>query len=175
MSREAWAELLRTQAGLGFIRTRRGVAPVGDVRRSEGERALQSGESIRDGDGRGAVAVPLKVGDSVIGVVDARREGEAAWSPEDVALVESLAEQLALALESARLYQDTQRRAAREQLLGEVTARMRETLDVQSVLETAADELYQALGLDKVVIRLTAKESNNYESPVMAKGQRTHG
>jgi hypothetical protein len=31
---------------------------------------------------------------------------------------------------------------------------MRESLDIQRVLETAADELYQAFGLDKVVIRM---------------------
>jgi hypothetical protein len=39
-------------------------------------------------------------------------------------------------------------------LTGEVTARMRETLDMEAVLKTAANEMYQALGLGKIVIRL---------------------
>jgi GAF domain-containing protein len=77
-----------------------------------------------------------------------------------MSLVERVSDQLGVALESARLYQDTQRRAAREQLTGEVTARMRETLDVETVLKTAADEMYQALGLDEIVIRLATEGMN---------------
>ncbi|MFN2291437.1 MAG: hypothetical protein ACK2UC_09635, partial [Anaerolineae bacterium] len=70
--------------------------------------------------------------------------------------VETLSEQLGLALEGARLYQDTQRRAARDRLLGEVTARMRESLEMETLLRTAASEMRQALGLDDLVVRLTA-------------------
>jgi hypothetical protein len=52
------------------------------------------------------------------------------------------------------LYHTTQRRAAQERLIGEVTARMRETLDVEAVVKTAADEIYKVLELDEVVVRL---------------------
>jgi hypothetical protein len=38
---------------------------------------------------------------------------------------------------------------------------MRESLDVRRVLETTAEELYEALGLDKVVIRLSDEESRS--------------
>lgn len=62
--------------------------------------------------------------------------------------METLAGQLGMALESARLYRDTQRRAAQERLVGEVTARMRQTLDVNAVLDTAVDEIVRALGLE---------------------------
>ena len=61
------------------------------------------------------------------------------------------------ALESARLYQDTQRHAAEEQLLGEVTARMRETLSLDTVLRTAIHEMGSALGLPKVEVRMVSK------------------
>jgi GAF domain-containing protein len=60
-----------------------------------------------------------------------------------------VAGQLGLALESARLYQDTQRRAAQEQLVGEVTSRMRETLDVEKVLQkqdNTEEELLREIG-----------------------------
>ncbi len=61
---------------------------------------------------------------------------------------------LTRALESARLYQDAQRRAARERLVSDVTTRMRETLDVDTVLQTAVREMRQVLGLHDVTVRL---------------------
>jgi GAF domain-containing protein len=158
LSRAAWGRLLQTTAGLGFLRNVRGTSPAGDLWRPEMETALNSGETTIGGDGNQGLAIPITVAGRVIGVVDARKpDGADEWSSEDVELMETLAEQLSIALDSARLYQDTQRRAAQDRMLGEVTARLRETLDVRTVLETAVDEMYQTLGLDKVAIHL-AKE-----------------
>jgi predicted Zn-dependent protease len=61
---------------------------------------------------------------------------------------------LAQTVESLRLLDETQRRAARERLTGEVTARMRETLDVDTVLQTAVREIGHALGLAALDVRL---------------------
>ena len=71
-----------------------------------------------------------------------------------VGLLQTLSEELGLALDSARLYQTTQRRAAEDRLVGEITARMRETLDVDTVLQTAVSEIGQTLGISKVEVRL---------------------
>jgi GAF domain-containing protein len=65
-----------------------------------------------------------------------------------------------VALESARLYQDTQRRAAQERLVGEVTAHMRETLDIDTVLQIAARELGEVFGLPEVYIYLAEEPGN---------------
>jgi len=51
-------------------------------------------------------------------------------------------------LESARLYEDTRRRAANERLLGDITAHIRSTLDVDTILRTAAQELQRVLALE---------------------------
>jgi GAF domain-containing protein len=75
-------------------------------------------------------------------------------NPDDIALVEGISEQFALAAENLRLLDDTQRRAARERVVGEVTARMRETLDMDAVLATTAREIGEALGLHDVTIEM---------------------
>jgi GAF domain-containing protein len=90
-------------------------------------------------------------------VINGRKSGGSGqWTQEEIALMQTLAEQSALALESARLYQDTRRRAARERMVGEVTGRIRETLSVEAVLKTAVDEIRQALQLERLVVRLGA-------------------
>jgi GAF domain-containing protein len=156
LSRQAWSELLRTRPDLGFLSDERGTFPAGDLWEPQMEAALRRGETaLGDGDGT-TLAMPIKVRGQVIGVIDAHKsDGAGKWTAEEAALMETLTEQLGVALESARLYQDTQRRAARERLTSQVTARVRESLDMETVLKTAVQEVRQALGLPEVVIRLT--------------------
>ncbi len=158
MSAKAWQELSRARPDLVYRYDPHDVLTGEGRWREEMEQAVRERRPIVASDGSGAVlALPLKVREQVVGVLDARKpEGSGEWTAEDLAVMETLAEQLGVALESARLYQETQQRAARDRLVSQVTNRMRESLDVRRVLETAADEIYQTLGLEKVVIRLAA-------------------
>jgi len=163
LSRDAWQELLRAEPDLGFLSRRQETVPAGDLWRTEMKEAIDQGETrLGDGDSR-TVAIPIKVSDQVVGVVDGRKpDGSGEWSPEEIELLEAFTDQLNVALEGARLYQDSQRRAVQEQLVGEVTARMRATLDVENVLKTAVDEISGALGLAALDLRLgTEPDSDN--------------
>jgi len=149
---KAWAELLRARPDLAYRSDERGVISAEDVWRPEMEQALQRGEIVRsdgaDSDGKLSLAVPIEVRGNVIAVLDTYKPAEAGeWTPEEVSTLEALADQLGQALESARLYEDAQRRAAYEQLTGEITARMRSSLDVDTVLQTAVREMRRVLGL----------------------------
>ncbi len=155
LSREAWQELLRAQPDLGYVRDVHGLAPVHGGWQPEAEMALRTGETVVGQDGAANLVVPIKVHGRVIGVVDAHKStGSEGWTAEQVALLRTFSEQLATALDSARLYQDTQLRAAEDRLVSEITARMRETLDVDTVLRTAVQEMGKALGIPRVEIRL---------------------
>jgi len=164
LSRQAWSELLRARPGLGERYDPHGILPTTDQWRQDMKLATQKGETVVSQNGSTTtLATPIKVRDLVIGVLDAHKSagergrqgaGERGWTAEEITLLETLADQLGVALENARLYQDTQRRAVRERLTGEVTARMRETLDVDTVLQTAVREIGEALGLHDVTIRL---------------------
>jgi GAF domain-containing protein len=159
LTRQAWQSLQAGRA-LGFYSNARATAPAGDLWQPEMKSALQTGSTTRDeGDAR-RLAVPVKVRGEVIGVIDFSKSAKgSAWTAEEIALTESLTEQLGTALESARLYQDTQRRAAREQIIGQITSRMRATLDVETVLETALNEIHRAMELDEVTIHLATGEA----------------
>jgi GAF domain-containing protein/HAMP domain-containing protein len=103
----------------------------------------------------GVVALPLRIREQEIGRMQVRKPVEAGpWTESEIEILNTLLEQLGVALEGARLFQETQRRAERERMIGAVTAQIRETLDVETVLRTAAQEIYEALGLQAVMIRL---------------------
>jgi GAF domain-containing protein/HAMP domain-containing protein len=154
ISREAWAQLVHAQPDLGYWCDPQGVHPPEGPWQPEMIQATQEGQTVQVG--MPTVAIPVKVHDHVVGVVRLRKTDDAgAWTAEELALMETLTDQLSVALESARLYQDTQRRAARERLAGEITARMRESLDMDTVLQTAIREMGKALGLGKVEVRMS--------------------
>jgi GAF domain-containing protein len=163
LSRVAWQQMFRAHADLGFLSDERGTIPAGDLWEPQMQKAVQTGESTPDeGDPAASVAIPIKVRGQVIGVVDGRKpDGSGRWTPEEIEILETLTEQLNVALESARLYDDTQRRAARERLIGEVTGRMRETLDVDAVLQSAVREIRQALELGRVAVRLAVRHEDD--------------
>jgi GAF domain-containing protein len=155
LSGKSWKELLHTQPDLGFLRDGRGILPAGDVWRPAMEAALRTGQAALRNDSATSLAMPVKVRGQVIGVIDAHKpDGAGAWTTEEITLLRTLSDQLGVALESARLYQDAQRRAARERLTGEITDRMRETLDVDTVLQTAVREMRQILDLAEAEVRL---------------------
>jgi hypothetical protein len=95
----------------------------------------------------------------------------------------TLAVQAAIALESMRLLDETRRRATRERLTSEVTARIRETLGMETVLKTAVQEVRQALGPPEVVIRLatsppspcTTGGGRNGDEPAQSDGKERIG
>ncbi len=114
---------------------------------------------------RAGLAVPIVLRGQTIGVLgiedpDASQgpgqAGRERWSDEEVALLEEVGQQLALALENARLFEETQRRAERERLITNITARIRSSTDMLGVLETTATELGKALGTSRVLVRLTS-------------------
>jgi len=164
LSHQAWTEMLRAQPNLGFIKNQRGVSRADNLWRPAMRTALQTGEPSLGDSNRTRLAIPIKIRDQVIGVIDAHKP-EGAWTPEEIVLVESLTEQMGVALESARLYQDSQRRAAQERLIGEVTSRIRESLDIETVLKTTASEMRQALDLDNLVIRLATPGTDGASKP----------
>ncbi len=158
LSYQAWAEVLKEQGELGYIDNVAGTsivkgAPMPDAMQLAGREAtiVQEEETV-------SIPVTVQEGEGVLGVVRLRKpEGTGAWTPDQVSLMQDIVQQLGVALERARLYQDSQQVAIRERLVSEATSRMRQTLDVEAVLKTAADEIYQALQLDEIVVRLATK------------------
>jgi GAF domain-containing protein len=79
------------------------------------------------------------------------------WTPEEKALVETISEQLAQTVENLRLFGDTQQQAARERLTREITDKMRESPDIDSIIHTGLTELARALGVPRTYVKLTPK------------------
>ncbi len=110
---------------------------------------------ISTGEEKRQMVAPIRLrGQSIGSIVLRQDKNEEPWTPEEVAMMEEVSAQVALALENARLLEETQRRAARERLTGEITARMRETLDVDTILQTAIREIGETLDISRIKLRM---------------------
>lgn len=158
LSREAWHRVIQSRQTTGYVRNVTGIAATEHLR-PQVQRAILSGAVVRSEGNSTVLAMPITVRGQVIGAIEARVSARRdRWSEDQTALLATLTEQLGVALESARLYQDSLRRATQEQVIGAVTGRMRETLEPEVVLETAANEIREALGLDWLEVRLATPE-----------------
>lgn len=156
LSRELWAKFLRARSNLGYIASKGSARTVASPKTWYPELAVaeQSGKAVR-ADGK-CLAVPIKLRDNVIGVFRLqKRQNEPEWSDEEIQLVQSISDQVSSALESARLYAETQRRAERERLAGEITAKLRATNDPQEILKSAVQELRRALDASQAQVLIT--------------------
>jgi len=118
-------------------------------------RAVDSGALVAEGEG---AAVPLVINRQVVGAIGGQHPDGRPWTDEELALIEDVTGRLAQTIESLRLFDETQRRATQERLVSTVTGRMRETLDVETVLQTAAREIGEALGFLALDVRLDTEE-----------------
>jgi len=105
--------------------------------------------------GVAAVAnIPLRIRDRVIGQVVVLRTTPGPFSEVAIRLYETLGDQAAVALERARLTEEAQQRAQREQLARQITEQIRRASDMKRALQTTAAELSRALAAPYVSIEL---------------------
>jgi len=122
------------------------IEPVSDEP-NEVIKAWESERPIKTTSASGSnLAVPLRLRDTTLGVI--RLKINSNQIPQELTeIVKEIGERLALSLDNARLIESTQRSAARERLITEITSKFRETLDIETVLQTATDEISKSLGL----------------------------
>lgn len=106
-----------------------------------------------NGDEQDTLTVPIKLRDQVIGTLNIRpNAGSREWSEDEVNIAQAVTERLGLALDNARLFEETSSRASRERLVTDITTKIRSTTDPQEMISTAVEELRRVLNVKKIEI-----------------------
>ncbi len=110
------------------------------------------------------IFVPLFLGQKAIGAMSVQSYDHAAYDESDLALLTGIANHVAVALENARLYTETQRRAEREALVNAITQKIQGTLTVEKALETAVAELGRVFQAPYAVAEIVLSGQENGRS-----------
>ncbi|MBM3124600.1 MAG: GAF domain-containing protein [Chloroflexi bacterium] len=102
------------------------------------------------------IEIPLTLRDQVIGQINMTASEE--WTPEQKNLIETIAAQTALALENARLVEESQSIAVREKIANEIISKIWSSTSIDSILQTTVRELGRALEAAQVDIELRMGE-----------------
>jgi GAF domain-containing protein/HAMP domain-containing protein len=142
LTHQSWVERLALRReSLAFAYDLAEVAPVSAVDPAEAN-------------GGKKVAALLVVQNEPIGELVVNAPPQRGLSADAQALVAAVAQQLAQKAENLRLFEQTQQRAAREQLARQISDKVRASRDIESALKTAAEELSKALGTARAVVDL---------------------
>jgi GAF domain-containing protein len=101
------------------------------------------------------LSLPITFREQVLGHIYLKREEEQEpWSQEDIILADQAVSQIALALENARLLQEAQRLASREQQINLISTKVRSSTHAETILQNTIRELGRTLGTSRTFIQL---------------------
>ncbi len=108
-----------------------------------GEAALSSSDSRQRAEN--LLELPIQLRDQVIGSLVLEPEAGHPIGEQERILIESVINQAALALENARLLDETRQRADQEMITAGISTRIWSSTDIEMILQTALNELGTSL------------------------------
>lgn len=119
------------------------------------DKALELGAKVSGKHSKSWLGVPLLIGNEAIGAMVVQdNEREKRFDEDDLRMMNTLASQVAVVARNTQLLENTRQKAERERLLFEITSKIRRSTDIQSILQTTANELGIALDARRAHIEI---------------------
>ncbi len=119
---------------------------------------INSGVVILDQDERGShMMIPVKLRGEIVGILNVKADDNRKWTRDDIDIVAAIVERAALSIENSRLLVESQRAAEKERVIGEISARIGASTQIETILKTAMQELGTALPDTDIAIQFQGK------------------
>jgi GAF domain-containing protein len=163
--RTEWKTFLQQDMKIGYRQTLRGgQALQRPIQNEEIRQALREGRVVvlqaNNNQAGPSLTVPVKLRGQTLGILNITAPKNRKWNQDEINLAQAISDRLALALDNARLLQESQRRAAKEAKIGEVTAKIGASINMRNVLQTAVEELGRALPGSEIMIQFQNSQEN---------------
>lgn len=159
---QEWSREIEQREHTSYVYTPIGVIAQSQMTSQEIQNQIDRGEMVLHisdpnpitGNITSTLAIPVLLGGRTIGMIQLQEVGlqRREWSEDEVTAVRAVADQVSQAMERARLFEKTLRRADRERKALEITSKIRATTDAQRMIEIAVEELQKALQASKTQI-----------------------
>lgn len=165
--KEGWKTFAQEEGMIGYYQSLSGGRKLAHpVDTDEINQAMFRGEVlVFHADGKTSeptLVVPIKLREQIIGVMHIKSPSrDRQWTTSEINLTEAVSERLSLALENARLIQESQRKVIKEQTISEITGRIGSSINLDNVLLTAVEELGRTIPGSEVTIKLKNENTGN--------------
>ncbi|MCS6993273.1 MAG: diguanylate cyclase [Anaerolineales bacterium] len=112
------------------------------------------------------LGIPLMVGENIIGVLSGQSYQPDAFSPQRIAMLETIALQAAIALQNAALFEETRRRAAELSILYDIALALSRAVELERVMRVLFEKCRQVLPMDAFYIALYDRETHLLSHPL---------
>ncbi|MEK6753347.1 MAG: GAF domain-containing protein [Chloroflexota bacterium] len=160
---ESWGEFSNNEEAIGYHQTlTSGEKLAKPIDTAEIRQVMNRGSSMvynaSETNQEASIVIPIKLRGQVIGALKINApEQDRTWTRDEVNLAETISERLSLSIENARLIQESQRHAFKEQTISEVTGKISASINLKNVLQTAVEELGRAMPGSEVIIEFEQK------------------
>jgi len=137
-----WSDFTRTQKLTGIQRKKANATLLKEPLAADG----LNGDNILD--------LPINLRGKKIGVLKVKAADEHQWTEDEIDIASAIIERAAIAMENVRLLNEAQRRAARERVIGDISASISTFSSMEGVLRTAVQQLGRRMGGAEVTIEL---------------------
>ena len=110
---------------------------------------------------RAEAAIPLKVGERILGVIDVQSTEPYAFSEETMQMLQLLADQVAIGITTTELFAESQEHLSQHRLLHHITTSAASGTTLEEALDSAVRGLQVTLGGDRVSILMPDAEKKN--------------
>ena len=161
ISERGWKTLLQKTKALGFVSMMHGeLLSSGNELEQSAKEKMTRGEAMLSMDQR-TLNAPIIARGQTIGMMRLVKPSYAEpWKRDEIEDIKTLSAQISNALESARLYDEAQRRADAERLTSEISDSIRGSTNIESILQNTIRELGQKLGATRTYVQLGIDSSN---------------
>jgi len=108
-----------------------------------------------DGDDKSTqMTIPMKLRGEIVGMLNIKTDDERTWSTDEMDIITAIIERAALSIENARLLNESQKRAIREQTISQISAKIGSGIEIETILKTAVRELGTQIGGARVTVEI---------------------
>jgi GAF domain-containing protein len=112
------------------------------------------------------LAVPIILRGEVLGGLQVSEASQAReWTEDDLTFMQAVADQVALALDNARLIEEAERRAERERLVADISGRMFAANDLETIVQIASEELGRVLQVKQTTVKVRSELAAQFIQP----------
>lgn len=159
--REGWARFTRSQNLAGIQRRNLKSSILSEPLELPGAvEAIRSGSIYRktESDGSALLTIPIKLREQTVGILNVRSESAHTWTEDELDVVSAIIERAALAIENARLLDESRQTAEREHTISEISARIGAGTQIEDILRTAVQELGTHISGAQVTVEIGGGE-----------------